>query len=124
MKSRAHYDSDCSFCVDITENALKENKFDFLILVFQNIVKYDRGKYKGFNEVNTGKAKDNPEELEPEIYTFSVNDLKNQKWISGEKMRLRKDFKKVVFKYSGKVGIEKIAKYLKIAPVQKSNKGQ
>ena len=30
----------------------------------------------------------------------------------------------VAFKYSGKVGIEKIAKYLKIAPIQKSNKGQ
>lgn len=121
VKSRAHYDSDCSFCVDITENALKENKFDYLILVFQNIVKYDRGKYKGFNEANKGKT--NPEELEPEIYTFSVKELKNQKWISGEKMRLTKDFKKVAFKYSGMVGIEKIAKYLKIAPIQKSNNG-
>ena len=38
-------------------------------------------------------------------------------------MRLTKDFEEVAFKYSGKVGIEKIAKYLKIAPIQKSNNG-
>lgn len=39
-------------------------------------------------------------------------------------MRLTKDFEEVAFKYSGMVGIEKIAKYLKIPPVQKSNKGE
>ena len=121
VKSRAHYDSDCSFYVDITEKALKENKFDYLILVFQNIAEYGYGKYTGFKSEN--KKKTDFKELEPEIYTFSVKDLKNQKWISGKKMRLTKDFEEVAFKYSGKVGIEKIAKYFKIAPIQKSNNG-
>jgi hypothetical protein len=118
VKSRAHYDSDCSFCVDITEKALKENKFDYLILVFQNIAEYGYGKYTGFNEANKGKT--NPKELEPEIYTFSVNDLKNQKWISGTtKMRLKKSFVDYAYEYSGMKGIEKIAKYLNVAEVKK-----
>lgn len=119
VKSRVQYDSDCSFCVNINRAVLDSAGFDFLILVFQNVAKYGSGKYLGFQKNRGETIREDEKWLPPEMYTFSIDDLRNnQKWSSGKKMRLGKDFLKVADKYRDMNGIEKIACEIGIKSVQ------